>query len=119
MKAKEKIVKEALLSSATDFGLVHRQNRRLKSINVDKMISEISEKENKLIETITERLKKHIIEGHDKLDLSEIDKKMDSYVHTLSTEEISKEDFYYGQVDLDIDNFIKGKKTQKSNKRKI
>ena len=110
MRAKEQIVKEALLSASTDFGSVHRQNRRLKSINVDQMISDIADKENQLNEAITDKLKKYIIENYEKLDLSEIDKKLGSYVHTLSAQEISKEDFHYDEVDMDMDNFISGRR---------
>jgi hypothetical protein len=108
MKAKEQIVKEALLSADVDFGSVHRQNRREKANNADRMIMDIANKEDELNDTILDRLKKHIIQKDEYLRLSEIDQKLDSYVHSLSAKPISQEDFFYEQVTMDMDNFISG-----------
>lgn len=114
MRPKELLVKEALLLRDTEFGSVHRQNRQMKILETEMALNDIAEEERALNEEIIKRLKGHIIQKDEPVNLSQIDQELGAYVHSLSAEPISKEDFYYHQSVLDKDNFLQGRPHQAS-----
>lgn len=110
MRSKEFIVKEALLNENVEFGSVHRQSRKHKAMVTKNEIGDIAERESKINERIIDRLKGYIIQKYEDINLSKIDKTIGTYIHTLSAEPISKEDFFYDRSVLDVQNFLKGER---------
>jgi hypothetical protein len=108
LKTKLPMVKEALLLDQIDFGMVHTQNRRNKAREIENMIMEVSEKETELNEKILEKLKTLTLQKYEDVNLSNIDKEIGTHIHTLSAQPISKEDLYYEQATMDLENFMSG-----------
>ena len=102
------MVLEALMQKDLKFGTTHQLNNIEKKARLKKELDMIEEEDSTTLEEIREKIRKMNLENKSYINLSEIDKLMDTYMHAREGGVWFEEEKIIHDAKLDVDNFLAG-----------